>query len=712
MKKRRIAIYAFILILGMTMLSFPVRAEGNVINVKDYGAVGNGSTDDTAAVQAALSAAGVGDTLYFPSGTYPMTQVIKLKDGMKVLGESKTATVLKWTSLGVSKNFIYGGGSQDNASNPRNMEIGNLTIDGDNILSERSGALLFEHTSGLLIHDIIVQNVQISQTGQNALYFKQNVDDSVVRNCAFYNIGVGYKRGENLSDITYTSEPWGAAIRVAWGSERVTLEGNYIENTSRGGILCNNGSHHLVIRNNTIKGSAINSLNKNGRRAYLGLGLELWSGCGDSVIEDNQIDQWMSIVRCDRVAIRRNRVEENTKIPGENVEYYKSYGYELNVSNSVFTDNYSGKGHVLGMSLLGSGAGDSDSTATTHNYFGNNQFVNSMQWGAQFYGQGNLGIDHNYFYKTDFIGTRSDLYEPVVSYQNLAGTAIRIDGNTADMTFEDCKFNGGREGIGFCGRPGLDRFYFTGCEIKDNWRAANHPSGMYSGETISTYWDSTNQTGFTAFETNNMTVSGNERTNSLPANIPFGNALPTAGFAVSGNQVGETISFASTSADTDGSIVSYLWDFEDGLPETGANPTHIFDTPGDYTVTLIVWDDFGRAARCAKTLHITAPVALKTVPDYEYMNITMQESDEDFQFRIAKKDGTPLEGNESYTVYIAQYTNDGKALLDVKAATFEGENGDVWTASLSKPSKPVYRIFIWTNHLKPVTFPLICIDGE
>lgn len=46
---------------------------GDVISVKDFGAVGNGSTDDTAAISAALDAA-MGKTLFFPAGTYLMTQ--------------------------------------------------------------------------------------------------------------------------------------------------------------------------------------------------------------------------------------------------------------------------------------------------------------------------------------------------------------------------------------------------------------------------------------------------------------------------------------------------------------------------------------------------------------------------------------------------------------------------------------------------------------
>ena len=39
---------------------------GGVINVVDYGAVGNGTADDTAAIDAALAAAGDGSTVYLP----------------------------------------------------------------------------------------------------------------------------------------------------------------------------------------------------------------------------------------------------------------------------------------------------------------------------------------------------------------------------------------------------------------------------------------------------------------------------------------------------------------------------------------------------------------------------------------------------------------------------------------------------------------------
>ena|GEM_PF-280925 len=65
-------------------------------------------------------------------------------------------------------------------------------------------------------------------------------------------------------------------------------------------------------------------------------------------------------------------------------------------------------------------------------------------------------------------------------------------------------------------------------------------------------------------------------------------ATPTSGVAPL------TVSFTSSgSADPDGTIVSYSWNFGDGTTSTEANPSHVYATPGLYTVTLTITDDKG-----------------------------------------------------------------------------------------------------------------------
>lgn len=75
----------------------PVVAEGttkprmlkdrfaDVVNVKDFGAVGDGMTDDTEAIQAALSAAS--KAVFFPAGTYITTKTLVVGDNLSLYGD-------------------------------------------------------------------------------------------------------------------------------------------------------------------------------------------------------------------------------------------------------------------------------------------------------------------------------------------------------------------------------------------------------------------------------------------------------------------------------------------------------------------------------------------------------------------------------------------------------------------------------------------------
>ena len=65
---------------------FALPAQGQ-INVKDYGAVGDGLTDDTAAIGAALSATSVaGGEVYFPAGTYIISHELTIPRAVTLRG--------------------------------------------------------------------------------------------------------------------------------------------------------------------------------------------------------------------------------------------------------------------------------------------------------------------------------------------------------------------------------------------------------------------------------------------------------------------------------------------------------------------------------------------------------------------------------------------------------------------------------------------------
>lgn len=70
------------------------QADGKVINVKEFGAKGDGVSDDTAAIQAAIKAATTGTTISFPSGTYLVSNFrVRSRSGLSFVGNGRTSVI-------------------------------------------------------------------------------------------------------------------------------------------------------------------------------------------------------------------------------------------------------------------------------------------------------------------------------------------------------------------------------------------------------------------------------------------------------------------------------------------------------------------------------------------------------------------------------------------------------------------------------------------
>ena len=74
---------------GVGAVSTTVAAKlYETVSVKDFGAVGDGVTDDTAAIQAAIDAVSVGTTLFFPVGHYIQAGQITLNKAITKIGRA------------------------------------------------------------------------------------------------------------------------------------------------------------------------------------------------------------------------------------------------------------------------------------------------------------------------------------------------------------------------------------------------------------------------------------------------------------------------------------------------------------------------------------------------------------------------------------------------------------------------------------------------
>jgi len=83
-------------------------------SIKDFGATGDGSTDDTAAIQRALdqlfiqqSNPKVRRSLFFPAGTYIVSSTIKIPAYAKLWGEGARSSVIKYDTSGTVDTYAF-----------------------------------------------------------------------------------------------------------------------------------------------------------------------------------------------------------------------------------------------------------------------------------------------------------------------------------------------------------------------------------------------------------------------------------------------------------------------------------------------------------------------------------------------------------------------------------------------------------------------------
>lgn len=98
----------------------------DVVNVKDFGAVGDGVTDDTAAIQAAINYcfSNGGGSVFFPKGNYKTLSTLIFKNNIIYYGEGQSSTLITYsgTSDAVQVN------NPSNSSTYANISVRDIAI--------------------------------------------------------------------------------------------------------------------------------------------------------------------------------------------------------------------------------------------------------------------------------------------------------------------------------------------------------------------------------------------------------------------------------------------------------------------------------------------------------------------------------------------------------------------------------------------------------
>jgi hypothetical protein len=154
------------------------------VSVKDFGAVGDGVTDDTAAIQAALNA---GDLVFFPNGTYKITSV-KLNYNQHVFGEGFDTKILPTAG---SNTFVL---SSDN------ITIEDLFFNDTSLSYAEDTPTLtanciytdaVTYNAGFVrgIQAIKISRCQFVNIKGAAIYINQSMRESYITECRFFGMG-------------------------------------------------------------------------------------------------------------------------------------------------------------------------------------------------------------------------------------------------------------------------------------------------------------------------------------------------------------------------------------------------------------------------------------------------------------------------------------------------------------------------------------------
>ena len=186
-------------------VAFKKSLRNNYVNVLDYGATGDGSTDDTAAIKNAVAALQNGGTLFFPSGIYRVTISAK-QDDVIVLNALNDITVLSDNARIIVSNNKYTHYNIILAKNCDNLIIDGLYIVGDRLghdYSTISGTHEFGYGIFILGDDsnksvnVEIKNCNISEMTGDAIVTKNGVSggeiyihDCKIRKCRRQGISV------------------------------------------------------------------------------------------------------------------------------------------------------------------------------------------------------------------------------------------------------------------------------------------------------------------------------------------------------------------------------------------------------------------------------------------------------------------------------------------------------------------------------------------
>lgn len=254
-------------------------------SVRDFGAVGDGSTDDTAAINRALNQLFCVETnaltrrsLFFPAGVYKVTDSINIPTYAKIYGEGSDSSVIKLTVSGDSAYGAYVARTADSlqqtgsnigsngATRPQNIIVQGMTFETTEVID----AFLVQDAQQVLFQDVNFKGplarLDLGDASDDIAGVRFDSSATNINNqitfdhCKFSNMSYGINTDEQVQGVTVTNSKFdtlyqgvllGTGTPVSGGPAGFRIVHNLFDDVAYQGIIIGNASASAVSNNMT-----------------------------------------------------------------------------------------------------------------------------------------------------------------------------------------------------------------------------------------------------------------------------------------------------------------------------------------------------------------------------------------------------------------------------------------------------------------------------